>query len=99
MSLSDASELAPKIDLSHVISTLASPHKVERLIVTSPKYLKELQSIVDETKPAVLQSYFIWKVVQAYYHYVDSPVTKPYKGFVNELAGKVSLIFVSLVSY
>lgn len=88
MSLKDASELAPKIDLDHIISTLASKNKVERLIVASPKYLKELQKILDETDPAIVQNYFVWKVVQAFYSYVDSPVVKPYKGFVNELAGK-----------
>ncbi|CAP61572.1 uncharacterized protein PODANS_4_1760 [Podospora anserina S mat+] len=88
MSLKDASELAPKIDLDHIISTLASKKKVERLIVASPKYLKELQKILDETDPAIVQNYFVWKVVQAFYSYVDSPVVKPYKGFVNELAGK-----------
>ncbi|KAK0744658.1 hypothetical protein B0T21DRAFT_358132 [Apiosordaria backusii] len=88
MSLQDASALAPKIDLAHIISTLASENKVERLIVTSPKYLKELQKIIDETDAAVVQNYFVWKVVQAFYSYVDSPVVKPYKGFVNELAGK-----------
>jgi len=89
MSLGDASGLIPKVDLSHIISTLASPQKVDRVIVTSPKFLKELQTIIEETDPAVVQNYFIWKAVQAFHSYIDSPVTKPYEGFVNELAGKV----------
>jgi len=88
MSLNDASGLVPKVDLSHIISALSAPEKVHRVIVTSPKYLKELQSIIEETEPAVVQSYFVWKVVQSFYAYVDSPVTQPYKAFVNELAGK-----------
>ncbi|GAB1312580.1 hypothetical protein MFIFM68171_02790 [Madurella fahalii] len=88
MSLQDASALAPKIDLAYVISSLSSGHKVDRVIVTSPKYLKELHTILENTDVAVLQNYFVWKVVQAFYSYVDSSVVKPYKGFVNELAGK-----------
>lgn len=89
MSLRNASALAPGIDLAHLISSLSSGYKVERVIVTSPKYMKELQGILDQTDAAILQSYFVWKVVQAFYSYVDSSVVKPYEGFVNELAGKV----------
>ncbi|KAK3372274.1 hypothetical protein B0H63DRAFT_291212 [Podospora didyma] len=88
MSLQDASALAPQINLSHIISTLSSGNKVDRLIVASPKYLQELEKIINGTDAAVLQSYFVWKAVQAFYSYVDSPVVTPYKGFVNELAGK-----------
>ncbi|KAK1753132.1 hypothetical protein QBC47DRAFT_387847 [Echria macrotheca] len=88
MSLKEASALAPKIGLAHIITSLASGKDVDRLIVMAPKYLKELQTILEDTDDAVLQSYFVWKVVQSFYSYVDSPVVKPYKGFVNELAGK-----------
>ncbi|KAK0702357.1 hypothetical protein B0H67DRAFT_500455 [Lasiosphaeris hirsuta] len=88
MSLEDASALTPKINLTSIISDLSAGQDVTRIIVTSPKYLKELQTILDDTEEAVLQSYFVWKTVQALYSYVDSPVVKPYKGFVNELAGK-----------
>ncbi|KAK0737918.1 endothelin-converting enzyme [Schizothecium vesticola] len=87
MSLGDASRLVPKVDLSHIISTLAS-QQVDRVIVTSPKYLEDLATILEETDPAVVQNYFIWKAVQAFHSYIDSPVSKPYEGFVNELAGK-----------
>lgn len=88
MSLKDASALTPKIGLASIIQSMAGDHKVERLIVNAPKYLKELQTILEETDDAVLQSYFVWKTVQAFYRYVDSPVVKPYKAFVSELAGK-----------
>ncbi|KXX82006.1 Endothelin-converting enzyme 1 [Madurella mycetomatis] len=88
MSLQDASALAPNIDLTHIVSSLSSGYEVDRVIVTSPKYMKELQAIIESTDAAVLQSYFVWKVVQAFYSYVDSTIVKPYKGFVNELAGK-----------
>jgi len=93
MSLKDASALTPKIDLAKIISGLSSDFKVDRLIVASPKYMKELQAIIEKVEKhndgALLQSYFIWKAVQSLYSYIDSPVVQPYKGFVNELAGKV----------
>jgi endothelin-converting enzyme len=89
MSLQDASALTPKIDLANIISGLSADHDVSRVIVAAPKYMKDLQTILAETGEAVLQSYFVWKAVQAFYRYVDSPVLKPYKRFVNELAGKV----------
>ncbi|KAK4210502.1 putative metalloendopeptidase [Rhypophila decipiens] len=88
MSLKEASDLTPKIDLSRIISALGNGQEVNRLIVASPKYMKDLQSILDETDRRVLQSYFLWKAVQAFYQYVSSPLLKPYKRFENVLAGK-----------
>jgi endothelin-converting enzyme len=90
MSLKEASDLTPKIGLANIISSLSpSDFKVDRLIVAAPKYLKELQGIIEKFDPAVLQSYFIWKAVQSLHSYIESPIVQPYKGFVNELAGKV----------
>jgi endothelin-converting enzyme len=89
MSLKEASNLTPKIGLANIISSLSpSTFKVDRLIVAAPKYLKELEGIIEKFDPAVLQSYFIWKAVQSLHSYIESPVVQPYKGFVNELAGK-----------
>ncbi|KAK3318734.1 hypothetical protein B0H66DRAFT_248726 [Apodospora peruviana] len=88
MSLKEASALTPKIGLSYIISSLARGEDVKRLIVAAPKYMKDLQKILGDTDDAVLQSYFIWKAVQAFRFHVESPILKPYKRFVNELAGK-----------
>ncbi len=90
MSLNDASALTPQIDLASVVVSLApTDFKVTRVIVASPKYMKALDGILQETEDGVVLNYFIWKSVQALYSYIDSPVVKPYKGFVNELSGKV----------
>ncbi|KAK4446546.1 putative metalloendopeptidase [Podospora aff. communis PSN243] len=89
MSLKEASDLTPKIGLANIVSSLSpSDFKVDRVIVAAPKYLKELEGIIEKFDPAVLQSYFIWKAVQSLHSYIESPVVQPYKGFVNELAGK-----------
>lgn len=91
MSLQEASALTPKIDLTRIISSLAQGQEVNRLIVAAPQYMKDLQSILDETDSRVVQSYFLWKAVQAFYPYVSSPILKPYKRFVNVLHGKVCI--------
>ena len=54
----------------------------------SPEYLKQLSVILAATDKGVLQSYFVWKAVQALSSYVEADAVKPYKRFRNVLAGK-----------
>jgi len=89
MSLQDAASLAPEIGLPSMLSRLTDcPNCLQRLIVTSPNYMKDLSSIISHTGPEVLQGYFIWKAVQSFASYIDSPSVKPWKQFMNELQGK-----------
>ena len=67
--------------------------KIERVIVMAPNYLKELSITLAATDMNVLQGYFLWKTVQAYAPYVDAVAVKPYKRFLNVLAGKVRLLW------
>ncbi|KAK5661109.1 hypothetical protein OQA88_10999 [Cercophora sp. LCS_1] len=87
MSLRDASELTPSIGMPNVLSGLSPNYKVERLIVQSPIYMRKLEGILGGTSNAVLRSYLIWKVTQAFYPYIDSPIIKPYAAFVRQLDG------------
>jgi endothelin-converting enzyme len=88
----DADSLAPQIQLSTIINGLdPSDVKTNRLIVFSPQYLKTLSSVLDKTSREVLQIYFIWKVIQAYYSVLEADELKPYSRFINELQGKVCL--------
>lgn len=60
MSLKDAELLVPKIKMSKIISNLApSDVEVNRLIVYSPDYLKNLSSILSHTSRDVLHTYFL----------------------------------------
>jgi len=81
MPVKEASALAPKIGLADIVTSLASGQDIDRLVVMAPNYLKELQTILEETEETVLQSYFIWKTAQSFYPFVDSDVVKPYKRF------------------
>jgi endothelin-converting enzyme len=89
MSLKDASDLTPQLDLSELIQALAPPKfEVKTVIVASPSYLKKLSEILDGAASDTLQNYFIWKVVQSLSSYIDAPAVTPYKRFSNELQGK-----------
>lgn len=91
MSLEDANSLAPEIDLKGLLRELAPNHiDVNRVIVMAPDYQKKLSSILSETDSEVVMNYFLWKTVQSFSGYVDADAIKPYRRFVNEIAGKVS---------
>jgi endothelin-converting enzyme len=91
MSVDEASELAPEVDLESLFAGLAPPgYDTKRVIVTSPKYLKALTDILSDTSHDVLHTYISWKVVQSFASAVKADALKPYERFRNELAGKAS---------
>lgn len=89
MSLEDANLLTPQIRLSTIINSLA-PSDVEttRLIVLSPNYMRNVSSVLEKTSREVLQTYFVWKVIQAYSSALEADEIKPYTRFINELQGQ-----------
>jgi predicted metalloendopeptidase len=90
MLIEEAAAIAPEIELQALLEGQAPPKsKVERVIVLTPEYLKKLSIILAATPRGVLQGYFIWKAVQSASAYVDADAVKPYRRFVNVLAGKV----------
>ncbi|KAI8165535.1 Endothelin-converting enzyme 1 [Colletotrichum sp. SAR 10_70] len=89
MLIDEAAALTPEIELTALIAGLAPEgFVVERVIVMAPKYMTELATILAETDKEVIQNYFVWKAVQSLSRYVDADSVKPYRRFVNELAGK-----------
>jgi endothelin-converting enzyme len=91
MKLDDAADLTPEVDLKGLLRELSPKHVgIERVIVMAPEYQKKLSSIISETDSEVLMNHLVWKAVQSFAGYVDAEAVKPYKRFVNELAGKVS---------
>ncbi|KAH8727731.1 peptidase family M13 [Phaeosphaeriaceae sp. PMI808] len=89
MLIDEAAAIAPEIELKSLLHGLApADSSIERVIVMAPKYLKELSVIVAATDGEVLQSYFLWKTIQALSSYIDADAVKPYKRFRNVLAGK-----------
>lgn len=89
--MKDADQLTPKIHLSSIIKGLSPVDvKIDRIIVGSPSYMRNLTEILAGTSKDVLQSYLLWRVVQSYASVVEADELKPYSRFRNELQGKVS---------
>ncbi|KAH8670454.1 hypothetical protein BGZ60DRAFT_430891 [Tricladium varicosporioides] len=89
MSLKEADALTPQIHLTSIISSLSPADvKTERLIVSSPNYMTNLTTIISETPKDVLQTYFIWKAIQAFASEIEADELKAYGRFRNELQGK-----------
>ena len=90
MSLKEANSLTPQIQLTKIIKKLApSDYTTDRLIIGSPSYMKNLTDILSKTSRETLQTYFIWKVTQAFASEIEADEIKPYTRFVNKLQGKV----------
>jgi len=91
MSLKDANSLTPQIQLANILNKLApSDYITDRLIIASPTYMKNLTQIISSTSRETLQTYLIWKVVQAFASEIEADEIKPYTRFSNKLQGKVS---------
>ena len=90
MSLKDADKLTPSVHLAAIIKSLSpSDITVDRIIVASPNYMKDLSEVLSSSSKEVIKSYLVWKVVQAYYSRTEADELKPYSRFINELQGKV----------
>ncbi|KAF2710379.1 zincin [Pleomassaria siparia CBS 279.74] len=89
MSIDEAAAIAPEIELKALLAGQApTDSQIDRVIVMSPNYLKDLSTIFAATHQETLQNYFVWKAVQSFSSYVDADAIKPYKRFVNVLSGK-----------
>jgi endothelin-converting enzyme len=90
MSLKDADLLTPQIRLAATINRFAPADvRVDRLIMMAPAYMKSLSTIIYITPKEVLQTYFMWKVIQAYSSAVEADELTPYSRFKNQIQGKV----------
>lgn len=50
--------------------------------------MANLSDILSSTSKEVLQTYFMWKIIQAYSSEIEADELKPYTRFMNELSGK-----------
>jgi len=89
MSLDEANQLIPQLQLSKVLAGLTpSDYKPDRLIIASPDYMTTLKDLLASTSKEALQTYFLWKVIQSFASEIESDAVKPYQRFINELQGR-----------
>jgi len=90
MSLPEADDLAPVLGLADIVSSLSPAGETPSfVIVAAPEYMKAVGEIIAETPSDVVHNYFFWKTIQSFASYVEAEEIKPYRQFLNELAGKV----------
>ena len=91
MSLAEADKLTPPIHLAGILESLTPSHaKPERIIVMAPDYMKNLTTLLSGTPKKTLQTYLLWKAIQAFGSYIEADAVVPLRQFTNELQGKVS---------
>ncbi|XHF97821.1 hypothetical protein AWENTII_001397 [Aspergillus wentii] len=87
--IDETKSLLPEISLSEIISVLApSDYKSDRIIVSSPSYMKSLSDLLGETSRETLQLFFKWKTIQALAGGIEDSKVQPLREFNNKLAGK-----------
>ena len=76
-----------QISLSRFTKALAPSYKADSVIVTSPKYLSKLQSLLEITTKEILSGFLVWKAVQRYADRIDDPALRPLRTFNAKLKG------------
>ena len=71
--------------LRRIVPGTAIPDTV---IVSSPKYLKELDSIIADASTSTIYNYFIWKVIEQLADHLDADLREPLERFGKRLDGK-----------
>jgi len=90
VALRDASASIPQVDLTGLITSLAPSNvTITNIIVTSPKYLKDLSGLLSNTTTDVLQGFFLWKTVESLAGSIQGDAIAPFTRFLNEISGKV----------
>lgn len=88
-STSELQKMVPQISLDKVVSALApSGYTANYVIVSSPAYMGNMSSIVEDTPEQVVQAYLVWKTVQHFASRVEDPIIEPLRRFLNKLEGK-----------
>ena len=89
MTLGEIDTILSQVSLEYLIAELAPKgYHADRVIVSSPAYLKGLSKLLTETPSETLSAFLVWKTVQRYASRIEDPALKPLKQFNNVLQGK-----------
>ena len=86
--LDEAEAYNPAISIKSIIKEFAEGYKPSKIIVASSEYLEASYDIITSQKRETIQSYLVWKVVQAYGSAVEGDALTPLRRFNNKLQGK-----------
>jgi endothelin-converting enzyme len=89
MTLDEVAEMLPQVSFEYFITELAPKgYSADRVIVSSPAYLKGLSKLLSDTPSDTLSAFLMWKAIQRYASRVEDPTLKPLEQFNNVLQGK-----------
>ncbi|KAI1447479.1 endothelin-converting enzyme 1 [Annulohypoxylon stygium] len=87
--LADTAKLGPAIGLDAVVRALVPEnYTADTLLLAFPEFLSNVSQIISDTSKSTIQSYLVWKLVNAYSSYVEGPEVQPIVQFDNALSGK-----------
>ncbi|KAK9477953.1 hypothetical protein V1514DRAFT_295011 [Lipomyces japonicus] len=86
--LNEVQQLFKDFDFKFFISSLAGENKLpSKVIVTYPKFLQDLNTVVANTPRETLQTYFLWKAIEVLASHLSDDATRPVTEFRNKLRG------------
>ncbi|KAF4342467.1 endothelin-converting enzyme 1 [Fusarium beomiforme] len=89
ISITEIQELAPQLNFKYVVDQLA-PEGFNHSKIGFP-FAERFKNISDkfaQTPPEVIQTFFLWKAIEAVSVYIDSPQTEAYNNWVLKQQGE-----------
>lgn len=87
-SLEDTQSLLPQISLESLIANQTGNVLPQKLVITSPSYVRALSEALQAANEATVQAYLAWRTVQVHAVNIEHEAMRPYLEFQNSLQGK-----------
>jgi endothelin-converting enzyme len=87
-SLQDASYLIPQISLESLIANQTGNVLPQMVVITSPSYIRALSEALQAADEATVQTYLVWRAVQAHAVNIEHESMRHFLEFQNSLQGK-----------
>ena len=88
MNISELDTMLPQISTSRFVKALApTDFTADSVVVSSPKFISDLKSLLEKTDKDALTGFLVWKMIQQHADRVDDPALKPLKYFNAQIRG------------
>ncbi|OTA53412.1 peptidase family M13 [Hypoxylon sp. EC38] len=87
--LADAGKIGPAIGLDSIVKAMVPQnYTADSLLLAFPEFLGNVSEIISNTPKSTVQSFLVWKAIDAYSRYVEGSEVQPITRFNNVLSGK-----------
>ncbi|KAK9453157.1 hypothetical protein V1511DRAFT_505797 [Dipodascopsis uninucleata] len=81
-------EMFGALNIAHLVRSMTGSSELpSTIIVTYPKYLEDLNSVLSSTTRETLQTYFLWKATEVFASHLSESAASPVTEFRNKLRG------------